>query len=195
MATLDSQQIFDGGWLLGLGQEDALTDWISTYRQLPAERFDTLVEDSQPVVVRTLAKGGKTYVYLVNDSSWPVKITLAVDLPPAAKLEKLGDAPGVGPLLRTGETAGWTVSLQPYELAAARFSAPDVRFHGPQLKLPADVVAGLERRIRDLSATDRRPGHPLALGRIGQPRLRRRPPRPIRSPAGLPKEPNRVCNC
>ena len=36
LATLDSQAIFDGGWLLPLGQELALDNLVAAYRRLPA---------------------------------------------------------------------------------------------------------------------------------------------------------------
>jgi hypothetical protein len=54
--------------------------------------------------------------------------------------------------VRSGDAATWTVSLKPYDLAAARFSTAGVHFHGPKTKLSPQVAAGLERRIRDLSA-------------------------------------------
>ena len=38
LATLDSQELFDGGWLLPMGQEAAMTDLVAVYRQLPARR-------------------------------------------------------------------------------------------------------------------------------------------------------------
>src|SRR6185503_16718492 len=46
LATLDSQAMFDGGWLLPLRQEESLKDIISVYRQLPDERFDTVPGES-----------------------------------------------------------------------------------------------------------------------------------------------------
>lgn len=152
LATLDAEQMFDGGWLLPLGQEAALTDLVSVYRQLPAGRFDTLAEESQPVTIRALARGGQTYVYLANDSPWPVSVALEVDAPPTMRMEKLGTGSGVGPITRTGDAATWTVKLKPYDLAAARLTSGDVRFHSPKLTLPPQVNASLERRIRDLSA-------------------------------------------
>ena len=39
LATLDSQEMFDGGWLLPLGQEDSLRDILSVYRSLAPRAF------------------------------------------------------------------------------------------------------------------------------------------------------------
>ncbi len=164
VATLDAQQMFDGGWLLPLGQEAALADLVSVYRQLPAARFDTLAEESQPVTIRSLTRAGQTYVYLANDSPWPLSVTLDVDVPPGTRLEKLGNSSGIGPVVRTGDTATWTVALKPYDLTAARFSAAGVQFHGPKAKLSPQVAASLERRIRDLSARTAALSTPMPLG-------------------------------
>lgn len=152
LATLDAQQMFDGGWLLPLGQEAALAELVSVYRQLPAARFDTLAEESQPVTIRTLERGGQTYVYLTNDSPWPISVALDVDAPATLRVEKLGAASGVGPITRNSDATTWTINLRPYDLAAARLSGGDVRLRNPKLTLPPKVSASLERRIRDLSA-------------------------------------------
>ena len=39
LATMDSQILVDGGWLLPLGQEDALRNVVAAYRRLPPVRF------------------------------------------------------------------------------------------------------------------------------------------------------------
>ena len=70
--------MFDGGWLLPLGQEDSLHDLISVYRDLPAAPFTTLESDAQPIVIRTLNRGEQTYFYLVNDSPWAASVTTAI---------------------------------------------------------------------------------------------------------------------
>ena len=36
LAALDTQAMFDGGWLLPMGQEDAIRDLVAAYRSLPA---------------------------------------------------------------------------------------------------------------------------------------------------------------
>jgi hypothetical protein len=169
VATLDAQQMFDGGWLLPLGQEAALTDLVSVYRQLPAARFDTLAEESQPVTIRSLTRAGQTYVYLANDSPWPLSVTLDVEAPAGTRLEKLGNSSGIGPVVRTGDTATWTVALKPYDLAAARFSAAGVQLHGPKAKLSPQVAASFERRIRDLSARTAALSTPTPLGVLANP--------------------------
>ncbi len=81
LAVLDCQAMFDGGWMLPLGQEESIADLVSVYRELPGKRFETLPGEIQPVVVRTLVQDGQTFVYIVNDSPWPVTLKLRVNAP------------------------------------------------------------------------------------------------------------------
>src|SRR5262249_40460445 len=55
LATLDAQVMFDGGWLLSLGQEDSLKEILSVYRQLPTGQFETASGEFQPTI-RTLTR-------------------------------------------------------------------------------------------------------------------------------------------
>jgi len=51
LATLDAQSMFDGGWLLPLGQESDLSEMVAAYRQLPPITFTMLADSTQPVTV------------------------------------------------------------------------------------------------------------------------------------------------
>jgi hypothetical protein len=151
LATLDAQSMFDGGWLLALGQEDALRDVLGVYRELPAGQFETVAGEFQPTI-RTLTRDNQTYVYAVNDSPWDVSVTMNVDMPPGCKMEKLGASSGVAAVARVGSEHTWQITLRPYDLAAARFWAPNVRIRNPVVSFSEEVRQGLERRIKDLSA-------------------------------------------
>lgn len=160
LATLDAQEMFDGGWLLPLGQETALHDILSVYRLLPRERFETLPGEHQPVTIRTLVRDRQTYVYFVNDSPWEITLTMGVDLPRDCRMEKLGESRGIGTIGRTTGEAPWKVTLRPYDLVAARFSSAQVRFRQPQTVISEQVRLGLQRRIRDLGARVAALGNP-----------------------------------
>ncbi|MEX0678880.1 MAG: family 10 glycosylhydrolase [Pirellulales bacterium] len=166
LAISDACEVFDGGWLLPLGQEGALSELINVFRQLPAGKFETLAGEFQPVTIRTLTRDGQTYVYLVNDSPWNVGAAIELEAPPDCRLEKIGTSPGVGPLVRSGTLATWDVSLRPYDLVAARLSAPNVRVRNPLVSVPVEVRQALERRIADLVARVAASGNPQPLGVI-----------------------------
>jgi hypothetical protein len=155
LATLDPQAIFDGGWMLPMGQEDALHDLIAVYRQLPAVRFERVPEgETQPggqtVAVRYATRADRTYAYLVNDAPFPATVRVRVGLPSHCRIEPLAGPRTAGALRRDSEGAYWEVELGPYDLAAAWFSAPGVQFSNPQAAYPPEVRAALETRLGDL---------------------------------------------
>ncbi len=153
LATLDAQEMFDGGWLLPLGQEDALREMVGVYRQLPLGRFQTLSGDTQPVTIRTRSRERDTVAYLVNDSPWSVGLRLDVDMPSGCRMERLGTAPAERDGLERGpQGAVWSLRLKPYDLVAVRFSAPGVQLSHPQVKLGDEVRAALEHKIQDLKS-------------------------------------------
>jgi len=60
-----------GGWTAVTGQQDALLEVADAFRQLPAGRFETVTTsrtalEVQPVVVRRLSRGSRTYFYAVQ---------------------------------------------------------------------------------------------------------------------------------
>lgn len=168
LATLDAHEMFDGGWLLPLGQEDSLREVLATYRQLPAQPFKTLAGEFQPLTIRTLSRGGQSYIYLVNDSAWEVGATLTLDLPSDCHLEKLGES-RASTLTRSPGSSQWQLTLRPYDLVAARFSSPRVTVRQAQVTTSEQVTLALQRRIRDLSARVRALGTPMPLAVLENP--------------------------
>jgi len=155
LATLDSQVMVDGGWLLPLGQEESLQEMIAAYRRLPAVQFRRVTEQpgaekSQPVTFRWGTCEGHVYVYAVNDS--PVRATaeVRVDAPPGCRLEELTGRRQVAPLQRDASGTYWRIELQPYDLAAARFSHSNVTLSRPRATLPESLEADLRQRITQL---------------------------------------------
>jgi Glycosyl hydrolase-like 10 len=145
LASLDSEVMFDGGWLLPLGQEPALVDLVAAYRQLPARRFETVADSIEPLTVRALHAEGRTYAYLVNDSPWPIRAGLQVDGPAGVRPEELGGQHRMdtkGPL--------WTLDLEPYDLAVVRFNTQEVRLSSPQVVFGVEASRSLAASIRDL---------------------------------------------
>jgi hypothetical protein len=166
LAVEDAKEMFDGGWLLPLGQEAALREVASVYRQLPAERFETLPGEFQPLVIRTLSHGGQTYFYVVNDSPWNVGLSLQLDVPPDCTLERIGASRAIGPLARPGGVATCTISLAPYDLAAARLSTPQARLRNPVVSVPPEVRQSFQHKIDELVARVATLGRPQPLSVI-----------------------------
>jgi hypothetical protein len=151
IATLDARAIFDGGAMLSLGQETELEPVIAAFRQLPDLPFETLAGPTQPVTVRWLSHAGRTFVYFANDSPWQVEINVTVDLPAECSVRGFYSGRRLPGLAGDGLKRSWTLSLEPYDLQGAVFSAAGVKFSKPRVAVDSKLVAQLERRIQDLS--------------------------------------------
>jgi hypothetical protein len=153
LATMDSQILVDGGWLLPLGQEDATRSVAAAFRSLPPLRF-TAVEGpaggSQPVTLRTASVGGRTYVYAVNDAPFGTLVRVPLQASPECTLRELSGLRKIAPLTRDADGAAWIADLEPYDLLAIELSEAGVRVGAPQVQLPAAVETALGQRIRQL---------------------------------------------
>ena len=153
LATMDSQAFLVGGWMLPLGQEDSLRDIYRVYSALPAAKFTTVTKGKnvQPVVVRTLHQAGITYICLINDSPWPVTISLNLKMSSDTPIASLG-ARKIPELVSDSGKTSWTVPLEPFDLVGATLSQSDVDVIPTGVTLPEDVIPTLKQRIREISA-------------------------------------------
>ncbi len=159
LATLESDTLVAGGWLLPIGQEDSLLPFFSTFRGLPARKFrDVLPQSgktpSQPVVVRTLVDQGQTLVYLLNDSAWPVEAHLEFQVPRECRIRSLGPQQ-VRPLVLRGSRATWSASLEPYDLVAVALSAKDIEVLGWTVSYSEHLTETLQTELQDLQKRTR----------------------------------------
>ncbi len=154
IALHDSTMLFDGGWLLPLGQEQSLRRLFGIFRQLPATGFETSPASRQPITARTLTQGQETLVYLVNESPWPAKLSVRLGTSGDCTLAPLHES-GVGPARPLAPAAGggaWNIILEPFELVAARISEPGVAVKRIEMEFPESVDLVLNARIEDLAA-------------------------------------------
>ena len=151
VAQRDAQVMFDGGWMLPLGQEDSTRDLFRLLRRLPIGAFETVHVSSEPVTVRKRTTGeDETYVYLVNDSPWDVTLRIEVATPAAARVESLSESKPWTFVSENGEARTWSIEFEPYDLAAARFGAAQVDVLSATATLGTEVRQELDQRIRDV---------------------------------------------
>jgi hypothetical protein len=150
IATLDAAALVDGGWLLPLGEEDAVADLVAAYRELPAARFETVKGTTQPVTIRSLATPQGTYVYLVNDSPWKTRVTMELQVPAKCRFDRFGNVRKLPPIQASEAPQNWEIDLEPYELLSGRFAAPAVQMRNLRVTLPSEIENELYVRIRDL---------------------------------------------
>lgn len=153
LAVADVHSLLSGGWTLPLGRDDALADVVGVYRRLPAEEFRTLAlpegeTGSEPLMVRTLTRGNKTFFYLVNDSPWPLKVELEMECPEIFQLDSYV-AGRPGKLTRQASRSVWTVEMRPYDLAGGELSSGKVKLATWRVKIAEDAEPQLRDRIRE----------------------------------------------
>ena len=156
LAALDAQLIAAGGWMLPLGQEDALRKQFAVFRQLPEERFETVTPRSpeaqaSPIVIRTAKVGARTYFYVLNDAPWTATVDIDLQLARGGKIYRFGsEQPDQPRVANSGQT--WTLELEPYDLVGGYFtdSAPViVDWH---VRPDQMITAGLNTLVQEVKA-------------------------------------------
>lgn len=150
LAAMDPLVVADGGWMLPLGQEEALRGLLHVVRGLPAARFETLDQETQPVTIRWLKRGDRTYVYLVNDSRWQVEVDLSLETPAGCRFVSLDPQRTVDPPAPRGGQQQWQLTLEPYDLVGGWFDAPSVTIESARVAPREEVRLALEQRLEDL---------------------------------------------
>lgn len=156
LATLDSQVLVDGGWMLPMGQEESVRDLVAAYRQLPATRFRRVLDrhgadSSQPVTFRSASHAGKTYIYVVNDAPFATTAWVRVDAPANSRLRELTGLRQISSLRREAGGTFWEVELGPYDLVAVELPTADVQVSDPQVLLARTLETALGQRIQELA--------------------------------------------
>ncbi|HEX5103673.1 MAG TPA: hypothetical protein VFV87_07685 [Pirellulaceae bacterium] len=152
LAALDAPAIFDGGWLLPLGQEAELAPFAKVFRRLPAEAFATLqpaagAEQSSEVVVRWLTRGGRTYFYAVNAAPWPVEVAIEFASSQPLRVSPYADDRPAS-VESTGESSLWTCALQPLDVVGGETETLGVALSGYRVTASADIASTLRDEIR-----------------------------------------------
>jgi len=155
MAASDCRTLLDGGWMPLMGQESA-SEIFQAYRRLPDRTFATAVstsQRSQSVVVRSLTDAGQTYLYAINDSPWPITLTVSLEAPVGCEALPLTDRE-IPALTRTEEGVFLRVELDPYDLVGARLDLPGVNVTDYTFTSPSgdQIASDLMREVDQLKS-------------------------------------------
>ena len=150
LASHDVSQIFEGGWMLPLGQEGAIRSFFDAYRQLPRERFEEFdSQASHPLTVRYKTVANRTYFYAVNDSPWDVDAEIKFTVPSQRKIVVFGESDNQN--RRDGRTPIWLVNVPAYGLVGGYVDDSSAKLESVVVTLPPNVNEVLERRIKSLN--------------------------------------------
>jgi hypothetical protein len=151
---LDSSWLIDGGWMLTLGEEEALRPLRLAFRRLPEGQYQDVPGETQGITCRWLRRGDGTYLYFLNPTPWPCQASLAVrgsEGTTVTELSGMRDSANV--------TAGQlTVELAPYDLLA--------------MKIGGAVGQPTPTPVRERAADDQAAVHFANLAVAFEPRVR-----------------------
>jgi hypothetical protein len=152
LAALDATAVFQGGWLLPLGEEDDMRKFAGVVRSLPAEKFVTVPSGRSFVTIRTLTRDDRTYCYVVNDSPWPATVTLDTNASAGCVWRGFGSGAGHTGWAAVGGPRQWQAKLEPHDVVGGFFLETNVAVSQPRIDVQPDVARNLAIRIRDLWA-------------------------------------------
>jgi hypothetical protein len=122
LAKYDTLSLRRGGLILDTGHAELIQSFALAYRALPAKKFETVGDSTDPVAVRTLVCDDKRYLYLVNRHHKPVSVEV-----------QLNKATGKALVLATNQDveapSRWPIPLGPYQLRSFGL-APEVEATG-----------------------------------------------------------------
>jgi hypothetical protein len=124
MEMRDCRFLFDGGWGLGLGQEDSTAQWLTTFSAIPAVEFKSVSLPEDPttpvkVIARTATVGQDTWWYFINPGPWPIQLDTVMSGEGEIRIESVGPSK----LQVDGQRRGFaqcTIELEPYGLQVCR---------------------------------------------------------------------------
>jgi hypothetical protein len=171
LAAHDAQLIVDGGAVPNTAQADELRPFLDVFCRLPAAPFHTAnppESRSGPILVRTLADGGQTYVYALNNSPWPVTTTVRWSLPAGGDWAPLGDR-SAGMWKLTGGSGIWTIRFEPFDLVGGQLSTGMAEILSIHSQVPSAAVAQLQEHISELVARTAKLKDPSPWNRLENP--------------------------
>lgn len=135
LAELDAMRITSGGLFLDRAHGELIGPFARAYRALPAKKFETVGNSTDPVAVRTLVDAGRRYVYLINRDYYPVEVDLQV-------ANGVGEATDLATNQPIDASAVWKLTLGPYQLRSFALTA-ETSITGFTVKPPEEIVRQL----------------------------------------------------
>jgi hypothetical protein len=137
LALSDAQFVFDGSWMVPLGDTGQAEPAHRVLRELPAMDF-VEYETDQPVVLRFGRTAERTYLYVVNEMPGAVSATLRFACGSQTECRLLGRT-GEPSLTRADDGATLKLELEPYAVWGCALNDPAARVVGVEAR-PAQIL-------------------------------------------------------
>ncbi|NOX55983.1 MAG: family 10 glycosylhydrolase, partial [Planctomycetes bacterium] len=150
LAAYDATALFDGGWMVLLGQEAALRPVVQTIRALPDLPFQLCNQQQQPAVVRVARDAESVYLYVVNDFPAPIDVQLVLSCPEETTLQELGSSRAADISSPTLKMRRIRLALQAYDLWACRVDSTHAQVRSVRTGLDPTTRSLLRRQLDSL---------------------------------------------
>ncbi|MBA3483255.1 MAG: hypothetical protein H0T51_15710 [Pirellulales bacterium] len=178
LASHDFITLASGGESLLLAENDGYRDALRAFQELPPASADVRTERRQPVTLRVYREENSTTICLLNESRWPVDVTLPLEgdgdlvwrqLGADSQTQSAAAAMAANPPSTGSLAAGpqkWTLTLPPFGMHARRFSSRSMRIGAFTPQVSPAAAADLARRVEEIqqrmmSLNIERPYHEL----------------------------------
>lgn len=150
LATHDAQMLFDGGWMISLGQEHHTQEIRKLISRLPAIPFYRSQKQSQPVVVRTAHSRNKTWIYIVNEIEGEMEVTLDLSCSPSTKVRSVSDGKNLS--LKSGpkKASRLAFTVDSFGIQAFEFDAESMHVENVNVTPSSRILARIEKHIQSL---------------------------------------------
>ncbi len=158
LKEFDSRLLVSGGMVLPTSQQDAQTEFVRAFSQLPDAKFNDVTStqlDSQvsPVAVRQYHDGTNWYFYAVNSSPWPLQVKLILNQSPPEPIVSLTGLE-LGQADDTASTDATRVELQlaGFGLAGGQLPTESVAIVDYAVEFPGNAEQPLRARLGKLQS-------------------------------------------
>lgn len=147
IATMDPYVIFDGGWTIPFGQEQATRAIRTQLLKLPARPFQTIQTAEQPVIARLARGKEKTYFYLVNDFPYACQVTIEVSASSEAAVIHLANDESVNAVRSPAGTIRYSISLDAFDFQAFQIHDPQAQIQSISCRVNESDLVHLQTKI------------------------------------------------
>ncbi len=124
---------------------------LTTLTRLPNQPFETVAPQdptllNQPLIVRRLEHDGRTFLYVINQSPWPVSAELELNTPESCTVEALGPRAIAAPAW-TGPKLTVPLEIEPFDVVAAVLTSAQVSVESWRVTIDDQAYAQLQQQV------------------------------------------------
>tara|TARA_R110002095_G_scaffold78106_2_gene67141 strand:+ start:93811 stop:97773 length:3963 start_codon:yes stop_codon:yes gene_type:complete len=147
IARQDPYLVFDGGWTIPFGQEQATQSIRRQLQMLPARPFQTVQVAKQPVVARLSRGKEKTFYYLVNDFPYACQVTVEMNVPSGKPVVQLASGEKVKIIKSSQGSVSYSIELAAFDFQAFEIQDSQVQILSVDAKVESQKLLNLQAKI------------------------------------------------